>query len=97
MGTIIWFTSQIQKRHFNRLIISRYDVGEKVKVVYFRSKKADCSLNIKGCKVNISYQNKGGSRRHIYLDKNEVSGEFISFDNTYLMNHEKVEISIIDE
>lgn len=64
---------------------------------YFRSKKADCSLNIKGCKVNISYQNKGGSRRHIYLDKNEVSGEFISFDNTYLMNHEKVEISIIDE
>ena len=44
MGTIIWFTSQIQKRHFNRLIISRYDVGEKVKVVYFRSKKAGIRL-----------------------------------------------------
>lgn len=50
---------------------------------YFPSKNAEFTVNIKGCKLHLKYENRGEGKRKIYLGDKELPLTFDSVRNNY--------------
>lgn len=60
---------------------------------YFPSKTAEITINVKGCTLNVRYENLGLGRRKMTLNGKELPLEFDSLRNIYYAQIDKAKLS----